>query len=100
MKTDHSEIVHGPGGSTYVGADAVNFVRAVHLAAALRLHASTRMVPTRNVTITHMKAMATGYTGKAYRKGDAETRRAAEDVKHWADTMRAALPVTIKGDTQ
>ena len=100
MTVERSEIHVGPGGTTYAGPDAVNLVRAAHLAAALRLHARTGMIPTRGITITRMKALATGYTGKAYRKGDAETLRAADDVAHWCTVMKAALPVTMEGDRQ
>lgn len=77
--------------SSFVGSDAVNYVRAELLASSLKLYAATKIIPTRGVTISKMLAMATGYTGKAYKRGDAI--KAADDVKKWANEMKAALPV-------
>lgn len=76
--------------TTFVGPDAVNYVRAEFLASSLKLYAKAKITPTRGVTATRMLAMATGYTGKKYKRGQYET--AAADVKKWADEMKAALP--------
>lgn len=76
---------------SFVGADAVNYVRAELLASSLRLYASSGIRPTRHVGPAAMLAMATGYTGKKYKRGAYEV--AAADVKKWADEMKAALPV-------
>jgi hypothetical protein len=76
--------------SSFVGSDAVNYVRAELLASSLRLYAECKIIPTRGVTATKMLKMATGYTGKAYKRGQYLT--AACDVKKWADEMKAALP--------
>jgi hypothetical protein len=76
--------------TSFVGADAVNYVRAELLASSLRLYAECGILPTRTVTATKMLKLATGYTGKAYKRGQYLT--AACDVKKWADEMKAALP--------
>ena len=89
-----SEIVISDGGTTLVGPDAIAMLRARTISAALTLHAKAGVVPTRGVTITRLKHLAKALTGHAYGRGDAETLRAAADVKHWAATMYAALPIT------
>lgn len=77
--------------TTFVGGDAVNYVRAVMLASSLKLYAKCKILPTRGVTISSMLAMATGYTGIKYKRG--AYVQAAEDVQRWADEMKAALPI-------
>lgn len=90
-----SEIIHhASGGTTLAGPDAVNLYRAIVLASSMRLFAKTGIKPTRGVGGPQMLAMATQYTGKTYTRTQME--QAAEDVKHWADTMKAALPTTDK----
>ena len=76
--------------TTFVGPDATNYFRAEILASSLKLYASAKILPTRGVTASGMLKMATGYTGKQYKKG--EYTKAAEDVKKWANEMKAALP--------
>jgi hypothetical protein len=90
-----SEIIHSPGGSMFAGPDAVNLVRAVHLKAALSLYAKTKMLMTRGATPTVLLKLAEEYTGKKY-KGNDKYNEAAEGVRIWIETMRAALPVTVK----
>lgn len=77
--------------TSFVGSDATNYVRAELLASSLRLYDKCKIIPTRGVTATKMLKMATGYTGKTYKRG--EYVRAADDVKAWANEMKAALPV-------
>lgn len=77
--------------TTFVGPDSVNYVRATMLASALKLYAKAKIIPTRGVTPTKMLVMATGYTGKKYKRG--EYLKASEDVLKWAHEMKAALPV-------
>lgn len=89
-----SSITYSAGGTTFAGPDATNFFRAAMLASSLGLYAKCGMIPTRGVTITKMLAMATQYTGKKYKRGDA--LKAQADVKLWADTMKAALPIEVK----
>jgi hypothetical protein len=79
--------------NTYVGRDAVAVVKALTLWSALKLYHNSggRIIPTRGVGITKMLALVTQYTGKKYKRTEVIT--AAEDVKKWADEMKAALPV-------
>ena len=88
-----SEIVHHKGGTTLVGPDAINLFRAATLASGLRLYARTGMLLTRGATPTYLLALAKEYTGKTY-KGKDKYLTAAEDVRVWCETMKAALPVT------
>lgn len=76
--------------TSFNGPDATNYVRAEMLASSLRLYTACKICPTRGVTATGMLKMATGYTGKVYKRG--EYVKAADDVKKWADEMKAALP--------
>jgi hypothetical protein len=89
-----SSINISTGGTTFSGPDATNLFRAMTLKSALGLYAKCGMIPTRGVTITKMLAMATEYTGKKYKRGDAE--KAAEDVRQWCEAMKAALPITVE----
>lgn len=79
--------------SSYVGCDAVSVVRALSLWSALKLYVNSggKIIPTRGMTITKMLKLATQITGKSYKR--TEAMKAAEDVKKWADEMKAALPV-------
>lgn len=76
--------------TTFVGDDAVNYVRAEVLASSLKLYATAKILPTRGVTASGMLKLATGYTKKLYKRG--EYVKAAEDVQLWAREMKAALP--------
>jgi hypothetical protein len=96
MAARGSEIVHHAwGGTTFAGLDAVNLFRAVHVASALRVYARTGMKMTRGATPSVLLAIAREYTGKTYKRG--EYLQAAEDVRVWVETMKAALPVTVEG---
>lgn len=92
MARNHSEIVHHDGGTTLVGPDAVNLFRAISVRAALTMYARTGMKMTRGATPTVLLAIATEYSGKAYKRGQYD--QAAEDVRIWVETMKAALPTT------
>jgi hypothetical protein len=89
-----SYIKHSTGGTMLVGPDAVNLFRALTLKSSLGLYAKCGMIPTRGVTITKILALATEYTGKKYKRGDAA--KAEADVKAWCDAMRAALPDVVE----
>jgi hypothetical protein len=88
---NNSEIKTGPGGTTFAGPDAVRLYQARAISAALRLYAKTGMKPNRAWTPSAMLKAATDITGNAYKRGQYLT--AADDVKQWADTMAAALPI-------
>ena len=87
-----SEIVHHDSCSVFAGADAVHLVRAVHVMSALRLYPRTGMKMTRGATPAVLLAIATEYTGKTYKRRQYD--QAAEDVRIWVETMKAALPIT------
>lgn len=89
--SDSHIAVHKTGGMTFSGEDATNLFRAMTLASSLGLYAKCGMIPTRGVTITKMLGMATEYTGKKYKRGEA--LRAQEDVRLWCEAMKAALPI-------
>lgn len=84
----------GKGGTTFVGPDAVNLVRAATLVGALRMYVRCGMLPTRGVTATVMLRLAKEYTGKTYTRG--QHAQAAEDVAVWINTMKAALPIEVQ----
>lgn len=86
-----SEIKVGPGGTTFAGPDAVALFRATTIASGLRMYAKHKILPNRAYTPTAMLKAATGITGKAYKRG--QYQQAADDIKLWADTMAAALPI-------
>jgi hypothetical protein len=92
--SDDSHITISQGGTTFVGPDATNLFRAMTLASSLGLYAKCGITPTRGVTITKMLVMATQYTGKKYKRGDAA--KAQADVKLWCDAMKAALPIEVR----
>ena len=55
----HSEIVHHKtGGTSFVGADAVNLYRAVHVKQALLMYAKTGLKMTRGATPAVLLAIA------------------------------------------
>lgn len=89
-----SEIRHTDGGTSLTGPDAMLFIKAVHLKAALGLHVKTegRMRMTRSASPTRLLALAADITKKTYKRG--QYQQAADDLKIWIETMRAALPIT------
>lgn len=88
--TDQSAITYHNGGTTFTG-DGIELYRAATLRSALKLYAACGMIPTRGFTITKMLKLATQYTGKPYKRGDAA--KAAADMKDWVDAAKAAMPV-------
>lgn len=89
--TESSITVHQSGAISFDGPDATNYFRAFTLRQSLERYAKFGMIPTRGVTITRMLTMATDYTGKRYKRGEA--LKAAADVRVWCETMKAALPI-------
>lgn len=84
-----SYIQNGPSGIVFVGPDATELYRAATLRSALGMLA-VGITPTRGLTTSKALKMATRYTGKKYKRTQVEAARA--DIKHWCDTMSAALP--------
>ena len=81
----------GPGGTSFVGPDAVDLYRAITLKVALGFYVKTKMLMTRNATPTTLLTIATEYTGKAYKRGQHQI--AHDDLVIWIETMKAAMPV-------
>lgn len=92
MNDSHIKI--GTGGTLFAGEDATRLFQAMTLASALGLYAKCGMIPTRGVTITKMLALATTFTAKKYKRGDAA--KAQEDVRQWCEAMKAALPIVVE----
>ena len=82
-------------GTSFVGPDAVAFYRATVIAGGLRLYAKTGMQPNRAYTPRAMMRVASEITGKKFKARD--YIGAADALKVWADTMKAALPKTLDG---
>lgn len=99
MTMTESYIETGSRGVTsFVGPDATHLFQAVTLRSSLRLYAKIGMFPTRGVTITRMLALATQFTGKTYKRGQAE--KAAADVSVWIEAMKCAIPIVPSGSIQ
>jgi hypothetical protein len=94
---DNSEIIVSEYATTYMGNDAVMLVRAAHLYAALQLYAKSKIRTARNISPLQLLMWAEQLTSKKY-KGSNKYFEAAEDVRVWVQTMKAALPVTLEGD--
>ena len=82
-------------GTSFIGPDAVAFYRATVIAGGLRLYAKTGMQPNRAYTPRAMMDAAREITGKKFKARD--YIGAADALKVWADTMKAALPKTLDG---
>jgi hypothetical protein len=91
---DDSIITFGPGGTSFCGEDGVRLYRATALKVALTTYAKYKMRMGRAWTPTVMLNMATGITGKTYKRGQYEL--AAADVQGWIDAMKAAIPVEVR----
>jgi hypothetical protein len=89
---DESQIEVADGFTSYAGPDAVQLFAARTIARACRLWAEHRIKVNRQYTPTAMLKAASRITGKAYKQG--QHAEAAADLKTWADTMQAALPIT------
>lgn len=85
-----SSITIGKGHTTFVGPDATNLYRAAVIRSALRL-LTQGIKPTRGATMTGTLKLVQGYTGKTYKRTEAE--RAMADLTVWIETMKSALPV-------
>ena len=76
------------------GPDATAYFRARTVMASIILYQKTGLQPTRGVGITRLLAIASEYTGKRYRRGQADA--AVADLKIWTETMLAALPIVTR----
>jgi len=92
---DDSYISHSKGGTMFSGPDAMRLFHAITLHSGLGL-LQAGIKPRRDWTMTKALQAATSYTGKPYKRTQADKARA--DLKVWIDTMRCALPVERTDD--
>lgn len=93
---DTSEIVVGKQGLiAFSGPDATELYAAVVLKSAIGL-LEKGIQPTRGYTMKRALAACKRYTGKTYKRGQSEQAKA--DLTVWIETMKSALPITMKED--
>ena len=85
-----SYISVGPSGTLFSGDDAVRLFQAATLRSGLGLLA-VGIKPNRAWTITSALKLATGYTGKKYKRTEIDKARA--DLQQWIIAMRSSLPI-------
>lgn len=90
IKRDSITVRADGSAAAYIGPAAVDVFRIKTLISALGLLAKG-ITPTRGLTSTKALAMATQYTGKAYKRGHHEQARI--DLGHLIPTRLAALDV-------
>ena len=69
-----------------IGPQAVDLYQAMALVGALKRYVLPVMPPTRGMTVNRMMAIASRFTGKKYRYGQART--AAADIQTWVDGVK------------
>ena len=79
------------GSTCFVGPDATNLVRARVLKSGLIMWTKYKMIPTRGITITRMLTIATEYTGKSYKR--TEANRAVDELQSWIAAMECSMPI-------
>lgn len=92
---DHSEITISRGGTVYAGPDATELFACMVLRSAIKL-LSKGIKPTRGMSMRRALAMCERYTGQTYKR--TEWEEAVEDLGNWIETMKSALPITVKED--
>ena len=80
-----------PGGTAFVGNDAVRLYAAITLRSAIKLYLKAGIIMTRGATISSLLRQAGARTGKTYRRGQGEA--AVADLTTWITAMQSALPV-------
>ena len=85
-------IVYLRDATLFNGPDAIKMYQAYTIASAIRL-LQKGICPTRGYTMKKALAAAGTFTGKKYKRTEAE--QAKVDLKLWADTMKAALPQEV-----
>lgn len=88
--TNTAPVAITKGGIVFTG-DGITLYQASQLRSFLKLYAKTGMIPTRGVTITKMLKMASTFTGKTYKRGDA--MKAHEDMHQWVEAAKASMPI-------
>lgn len=77
---------HPGGGFSITGAKSIGIYRAIVLKQAISLYAKSGMVATRGLTPTKMLALATGITGKPYKRGQYDV--AIADLYYWCEAQK------------
>lgn len=93
MPNDSYIQAHSNGGASFVGPDAVELYRAATLKSAIGL-LQKGIAPTRGVTMKSALEMVAKYTGRTYKKTEAE--QAKTDLAAWIETKRAAIPIKVE----
>ena len=78
-------------GTVFTGTD-VQIFQALSLASSISLFQKTGMLPTRGVTATKMLKLASGITGKTFKRRQYD--QAIEALKEYANTLKH-LPANI-----
>ena len=77
------------------GGKAVNLYRAKVVMIGINLYLNTGMQANRMYTPTNMKAVASEYTGKQYKKGRKALEQAAADLKTYLESAEAFEGITV-----
>lgn len=85
----------GNDGVSISGNEAVNFYRALVLKGAIGL-LQKGITPTRGLTMTKALKLATGYTGKAYKRTQSDL--AVLELQTWIDNERPNIPFNDEGE--
>lgn len=81
------------GPISFVGPDATRLFQCQVLQSAIRLLKSN-ITPTRGLTMKKALNLATHFTKKEYKRGEAD--KAIVDLDKWIVAMRAALPIEAR----
>lgn len=95
MQPNQSRIEVGPGGTAFVGRDAVDLFRVKTLRVAINAHKRSGLIMTRGLTVTRMMQIATEITGKPY-KGATKHDAALADLDAHIAAAEASMPIEYK----
>jgi len=87
------EITIRNGSTTFAGYDATELFRAATIRSALGLLLKG-IQPTRGMTLTKTLALCERFTGRRYRRTEAD--QAIFDLTVWIETMKSAIPTEVK----
>lgn len=91
MNDSHIVVDADGNAVSYVGPDATDLFRVRMLRASILMHAQSGIIPTRGMTITRLFQAASGYTGKAYKRGQHD--QAVADLDRHIAAFTASLPI-------
>ena len=89
--TPESFVSSGPGGTSFVGPDAVHLFRVTSLAHVMMIYKMGLKPTSRSPSARQVLESATRITGKHYR-GEGKFDRAKADLLKYANELNAALP--------